>query len=234
MTMKLAIAQINCVVGDLKINAAKIGQYAAYARQEGATLMLTPELSLCGYPPEDLLLRPGFFNACRLALDELAAGIEGISVVVGHPYEENGQRYNAASLLQNGRVVATYCKHFLPNYGVFDEARYFVSGKKPLVFELSGIQFGINICEDVWNIDAAQNASQAGAQVLLVLNASPYAINKQAARQEVMRQRIQETGMAIIYANMVGGQDELVFDGGSFAMDRCGDLVHQQSVFEES
>jgi NAD+ synthetase len=196
--------------------------------------MLTPELSLCGYPPEDLLLRPGFFNACRLALDELAAGIEGISVVVGHPYEENGQRYNAASLLQNGRVVATYCKHFLPNYGVFDEARYFVSGKKPLVFELSGIQFGINICEDVWNIDAAQNASQAGAQVLLVLNASPYAINKQAARQEVMRQRIQETGMAIIYANMVGGQDELVFDGGSFAMDRCGDLVHQQSVFEES
>jgi NAD+ synthase (glutamine-hydrolysing) len=231
--MKLAIAQINCVVGDLAGNAARILQYAEQAKQRGARLLLTPELSLCGYPPEDLLLRHGFYQACDTALSDLAQKVSGIGVIVGHPYEREGKRYNAASLLRDGQVVATYFKHFLPNYAVFDEERYFERGLAPCVFELDGIRFGINICADVWEPDAALMASQAGAQVLLVLNASPYAMNKHASRYAVLRLRILETGMAVVYANMVGGQDELVFDGGSFAMDSAGTLTAQGAAFAE-
>ena len=231
--MKLAIAQINCVLGDLSANVAKILRYAEDARLAGVELMLTPELSLCGYPPEDLLLRDGFFHACRKALVDLAATISGISVIVGHPHEQDGKRYNAASLLQDGRIVATYCKRLLPNYSVFDEERYFDHGNEPLMFELSGTRFGINICEDVWAPDAARRAHEAGAEVLLVLNASPYAVNKQESRYETLRRRVSETGMPIVYANMVGGQDELVFDGGSFALDGSGALTAQCTVFEE-
>ena len=139
--MKLAIAQINCVLGDLDNNSAKILDYAVQARDGGAQLLLTPELSLCGYPPEDLLLRDGFYQACHQALNALASRISGIAVVVGHPHELNGKRYNAASLLKDGRVVATYLKHFLPNYSVFDEERYFDCGVEPLVFEVEGIAF---------------------------------------------------------------------------------------------
>jgi len=231
--MKLAIAQINCVLGDLKENSAKILRYAEQAKDSGAQLMLTPELSLCGYPPEDLLLRSGFFQACKAALDELALDISGIAVIVGHPHEQDGKRYNAASLLRDGKVAATYFKHSLPNYAVFDEKRYFSGGTEPCVFELGGINFGINICADVWEQGAAQLARKAGAQVLLVLNASPYAIEKQASRYGALRLRIAETGMSVIYANMVGGQDELVFDGGSFAMDSAAQLTMQSAVFEE-
>jgi NAD+ synthase (glutamine-hydrolysing) len=231
--MKLAIAQINCVLGDLSANAGKILRHAEEARSAGSELMLTPELSLSGYPPEDLLLREGFLHACRKALLDLAARISGIGVIVGHPYELDGKRYNAASLLQDGKIVATYCKRLLPNYSVFDEERYFDRGDAPLVFEFSGIRFGLNICEDVWELDAARDAHEAGAQVLLVLNASPYAVNKQAARRETLRRRVSETGMPIVYANMVGGQDELVFDGGSFALDGSGALAAQCALFEE-
>lgn len=231
--MKLAIAQINCVVGDLTENSAKIARYAEQARLAGAQLMLTPELSLCGYPPEDLLLRDGFYKSCSKALQDLAQKISGIAVIVGHPHERDGKRYNAASLLHGGQVVATYCKHFLPNYAVFDEKRYFACGVEPVVFELDGIRFGLNICEDVWEAEAAMLASDAGAQVLLVLNASPYAVQKLASRYDVLRKRIHETGMSAVYVNMVGGQDELVFDGGSFAMDRSGKLTFQSAVFEE-
>jgi len=231
--MKLAIAQINCVLGDLTENAAKILHYAEQARQQGVQLLLTPELSLCGYPPEDLLLRDGFYLACEHSLEELAKKIFGIVVVVGHPYGRGGKRYNAASVLSDGKVVATYLKHTLPNYAVFDEKRYFDHGKDPCVFEVSGIRFALNICADVWDAKATRLAYKAGAQVLLVLNASPYAIRKHDSRYQVMRKRIAETGMAMIYANMVGGQDELVFDGGSFAMDSQGELTAQGEYFEE-
>lgn len=233
INMKLAIAQINCVLGDLAGNSAKILRYAEDARLAGAELMLTSELSLCGYPPEDLLLREGFLQACRAALSDLASKISGISVIVGHPHELDGKRYNAASLLRDGQVVATYHKHFLPNYSVFDEERYFERGVAPLVFELAGIRFGVNICEDVWEPAAARLARNAGAQVLLILNASPYAVNKQASRYGTLRQRIIETGLPVVYANMVGGQDELVFDGGSFAMDGSGRLTAQSAAFAE-
>jgi len=230
--MKLAIAQINSVLGDLAGNAAKILQYAEQARQQDAQLLLTPELGLCGYPPEDLLLREGFYHACAQALDELAAKISGIAVVVGHPHELNGKRYNAASLLRDGVIAATYLKHELPNYSVFDEERYFDRGSGPCVFEMEGIRFALNICADIWEREAAHQARDAGAQVLLVLNASPYAIGKLEWRHRVVRERIAETGMSVVYANMVGGQDELIFDGGSFAMDHNGELTAQCAVFD--
>lgn len=231
--MKLAIAQINCVLGDLAGNSNKISQYAEQAKLAGADLLLTPELSLCGYPPEDLLLREGFYKCCDQALQDLAQKISGIAVIVGHPHCVGGKRYNAASLLRDGQVVETYHKHFLPNYAVFDEKRYFEPGDKPLTFETAGIRFAVNICADVWEAGAARMAADQGAQVLLVLNASPYAVQKMASRFGVVRERIRETGLSVIYANMVGGQDELVFDGGSFAMDRAGALVFQGAVFEE-
>ncbi|MDH4235286.1 MAG: NAD+ synthase [Gallionella sp.] len=232
--MKLAVAQINCTVGDLAGNAARILAYAEQAKQQGAQLMLTPELSLCGYPPEDLLLRDGFYQTCAQALDDLAGKISGIAVVVGHPYEREGKRYNAASLLRDGVIAATYLKHFLPNYAVFDEKRYFDHGTEPCVFDINGSRFALSICADIWQPDAARYACNAGAQVLLVLNASPYATKKQEARYQVIRERIAETGMAVVYANTVGGQDELVFDGGSFAMDLHGRLTAQGKHFEET
>ena len=229
--MKLAIAQINCVLGDLAGNAAKILQHAEQAKQQGAQLLLTPELGLCGYPPEDLLLRDGFYRACAQALAELAGKVSGIAVVVGHPHERDGKRYNAASLLRDGKIAATYLKHELPNYSVFDEERYFDHGSEPCVFEMEGIRFALNICADIWEADTARQARNAGAQVLLVLNASPYAMRKQEARYGAIRERIAETGLAVVYANLVGGQDELVFDGGSFAMDRHGNLTAQGAPF---
>jgi NAD+ synthase (glutamine-hydrolysing) len=232
--MKLAIAQINCTVGDLAGNATKILASAMQAREQGASLLLTPELGLCGYPPEDLLLREGFYHACNQTLHELAQQVHGITVVVGHPHAVGDYRYNAASVIRDGNIVATYHKHALPNYGVFDEERYFEHGVVPCVFELEGIKFALNICADVWEKHAAKRARKAGAEVLLVLNASPYHVDKYLSRYEAIRDRIGETGMAVIYANLLGGQDELVFDGASFAMDEHGNLTHQFASFEET
>lgn len=232
--MKVAIAQINCTVGDLAGNAAKITEYAQHALDAGASLLLTPELALTGYPPEDLLLREDFFRACDAALMQLAQALPDITTVVGHPAQLNGEHFNAASVLQRGNVVATYHKHRLPNYSVFDEVRYFVPGDQPLVFELQGVRFGIVICADVWEAGPATLARNAGAEVLLALNASPYHLEKQSTRFEVLRDRVSETGLPVIYANLVGGQDELVFDGASFVMDATGTLMVQLPAFEES
>lgn len=231
--MKLAIAQINSTLGDLNGNAAKIFDYAMRAKQQGASLLLTPELGLCGYSPEDLLLRPGFYQACDRALQDLARRVNGIVVVVGHPLQAQGRRYNAASVLKDGKIMATYRKHELPNDAVFDEARYFKKGDEPCIFELEGVKFGINICADVWETRAPRIARKAGAEVLLVPNASPYHLDKHLTRYSVVRDRIDETGLAVVYGNMVGGQDELVFDGGSFVMDAQGRMTHACPAFEE-
>jgi NAD+ synthase (glutamine-hydrolysing) len=231
--MKIAIAQINCTVGDLAGNAGKIAEYAKLAKAQGAEILLTPELSLCGYPPEDLLLRDGFYHACDAALRELAEAARGITLLVGHPHKVGKSCFNAASVLQDGKVVATYHKHSLPNHSVFDEERYFASGHEPCLLEMGGTKFGIVICADVWHERAAISAKEAGAQMLLVLNASPYHFGKQATRYETIRDRISETGLPLVYANMVGGQDELVFDGSSFAMDANGELTHQFDAFNE-
>ncbi|HKW37645.1 MAG TPA: NAD+ synthase [Burkholderiales bacterium] len=258
--VKIAIAQINCVVGDLAGNAAKILGYCEEARGAGASLVLTPELALCGYPPEDLLLRDGFYRDCEDALERLARQVSGITLVVGHPHQTGGKRHNSASVIRDGRIAGTYHKQTLPNYTVFDEERYFEPGDEPCVFRIGETRFGVNICEDTWgalgpvtarsegkevrigiNICAdaweavaPRAAREAGAQVLLVLNASPYHMGKQASRDDVMRERVTETGMALVYANLVGGQDELVFDGASFALDKRGGKVCQLPLFEEA
>ena len=234
MSLKIAIAQINATVGDLEGNAARIADFAARAAAQGADLLLTPELGLCGYPPEDLLLREDFYAACERELDSLASRCRGIAVLVGHPLTRDGRSFNAATLLKDGGRVATYCKQRLPNYEVFDEERYFDSGDAPCIITLKGVRLGINICADVWEAGTADQARAAGADVLLVLNASPYHIGKQQTRTEVLRARIAATHLPVVYANLVGGQDELVFDGGSFALDSQGEIRCQLPRFEEA
>lgn len=232
--MKIAIAQMNCTVGDLTGNAGRIIDFAQRARAQAADVIVTPELALCGYPPEDLLLREDFYRSCETALSELAAKIEGITAVVGHPHAAGGRRYNAASVIQGGRIVATYHKHSLPNDTVFDEERYFDEDDQACVFEVKGVTVGINICEDMWDTFAPGAARAAGAELLLVPNASPYHLRKQRTRYEVMRERVAEIGIPVVYANMVGGQDELVFDGASFVLDRAGGVTHQLPAFKEA
>jgi NAD+ synthetase len=256
--MKIAIAQINATVGDLTGNVSRIVEFAARAQGAGATLMVTPELALCGYPPEDLLLREDFLAACDQALQDLAARAGNVTLVVGHPRVSDGKRYNSAAVIRDGRIVGVYDKQRLPNYTVFDEERYFEPGGKPCVFGIDGVSFGVNICEDTWGAQgpvtararggervginicadswsatAPRAAREAGANVLLVLNASPYHMDTQRVRYDIMRERVAETGLALVYANLVGGQDELVFDGGSFVLNREGVLTHQLPLFRE-
>ena len=236
MALRIAVAQLNCTVGDLAGNARLILTAAREAAARGADLLLTPELALCGYPPEDLLLRPDFYRACAAGLQQLAAdaatACPGLSLLVGHAEENAGKRYNAASLLREGGIQATYRKRRLPNYEVFDEERYFDADDRACVLEVKGVRCGVNICADIWEAGAADAARLAGAELLLALNASPYHQNKQAQRYEVLQRRVNDTGMAVIYSNMVGGQDELVFDGASFALDAAGRLVMQLPQFE--
>ena len=236
MTVKVAIAQINSTVGDLSGNSIRIADYARRAAQQGADIVVTPELSLVGYPPEDLLLRASFYAKSALALQALAAELaplQDLHVIVGHPLEQDASYFNAASVLCNGRVIATYRKHALPNYTVFDEKRYFTPADEACVFDVKGVRFAINICEDTWFADTPAKARAAGAQVLLVPNASPYHMNKQQQRLDVMRAHVAAQGMALVYANLVGAQDELVFDGYSFVMDTSGQVTNQLKHFEE-
>lgn len=232
--MKLAIAQINCTVGDLGGNIRKILDYTNRAKDAGAGLVITPELALSGYPPEDLLLRNGFRFACEKALGDLANEVSGVTLLAGHPHLADGKLYNAASVIRDGKIIATYHKNQLPNDSVFDERRYFEPGSDPCLFELKGIRFGVNICQDIWQGDAVTRARGAGADVLIVLNASPYHMRKQALRHQLVRQRIRETGMPVIYTNLIGAQDELIFDGASFAMNGKGELTHQFDELTET
>ncbi|MFN0161295.1 MAG: NAD+ synthase [Burkholderiales bacterium] len=245
MPAKVAIAQINVTVGDLAGNAAQIERAAHEAHAAGAAVLLTPELALTGYPPEDLVMRRAFMEATAKTLRDLAgrlAALPGLSVVVGHPAGGDDrtrsitiqQRHNAASVLANGRVVATYAKRELPNYQVFDEKRYFAPGHAPLVFEAGGVRFGLLICEDAWFAGPARECQGAGAEALLVINASPYHMGKTGERVERMRQRVAETGLPLVFAHSVGGQDEVVFDGSSFALNGRGELIARLPMFEEA
>ncbi len=229
---------MNSIVGDLAGNSARIVAAARRAALDGADLLLTPELSLVGYPPEDLLLRNAFYAKTRATLASLAvelAQFAGLHVIVGHPEMavHSGMRYNAASVLLDGAVLGSYRKHDLPNTTVFDEKRYFSSDDAPLVFPVKGVMFGLNICEDTWYEHAPKRARAAGAEVLLVPNGSPYHMNKQHLRYEVMREHVCAQGLALVYANLVGGQDELIFDGDSFVMDAQGTICAQLKHFEE-
>jgi NAD+ synthase (glutamine-hydrolysing) len=234
---KIALAQMNPLLGDLAGNAQLICKAAKDAFNQGAKLVVTPELSLTGYPPEDLLLRPAFIEAAQQELELLMkelAQYQGLTVVVGHPKQTATGLQNYASVLQNGKVIAGYAKQELPNHEVFDEVRYFVPGKEACVFECEGIHYGLILCEDAWHAGPAKQAHTAGAQILLVPNASPYHLKKEALRIEVLRSHIAQTKMPLVYVNSVGGQDELVFDGGSFALNSQGDVVMAMPQFELS
>jgi NAD+ synthase (glutamine-hydrolysing) len=253
MKTRIALAQLNVTVGDFAGNVAKVVAAARAAHNDGARLLVAPELALSGYPPEDLLLRPAFYAASAAALADLAEQLKpfaGLHVVVGHPHRDAAHghgkanapiergvppvdTFNAASLIVDGKVAGTYLKQELPNSEVFDEKRYFAADPRPLVFELDGVKYGVVICEDVWHAPAAQQAKAAGAQVLLIPNGSPYHLNKEAVRVDILRARIRETGLPMVYVNMVGAQDELVFDGGSFVLDGNGEMVAKMAQFEE-
>jgi NAD+ synthase (glutamine-hydrolysing) len=234
--MQIAIAQLNPLLGDCVGNAQAIFQAAQDAHRQGASLLLTPELSLTGYPPEDLLLRPGFIQQTQTVLHSLCKQLEGLqslTVIVGHPCESDAGLRNAASVIKHGKVIATYYKHELPNHEVFDEKRYFVAGETACVFEHHGLKLGVLLCEDIWHSKPAGLAKDAGAELLLVLNASPYHLQKEHARYELLKQQSQACSLPIVYLNMVGGQDELVFDGGSCAVNSQGELVFAMPQFQE-
>ena len=231
--MKLAIAQLNLTVGDIADNSAMLLQAARDAYAAGAALLLTPEMSICGYPAEDLVLRQDFCDACAHALHQLAlAAPPELALIVGFPERSPLGLFNSAALIRDGQVELVYRKHHLPNHSVFDEKRIFTSGGSTAVFECAGVRFGLNICGDIWDPGPATLAVAAGAQCLLVPNASPYHMNKQAARYRAAEARVDETRVPIVYANMVGGQDELIFDGASFAMDGTGQIVAQYPAWQ--
>jgi NAD+ synthase (glutamine-hydrolysing) len=249
MTLKICIAQRNFTVGDFAGNVQKIVDAAQQAHAQGARLLLTPELSLCGYAAEDLYLRPAFMQASDDALKDLThrlAGLRDMTVVVGHP--QGGERrtpsvavqarFNCASVLRHGQVVATYAKRELPNYQVFDERRYFVPGNGVCVFEAgeagASVRVGLLICEDAWFEEPARLAQQAGAQVLAVINASPFHVGKGYEREAVMAERARATGLPLVYAHLVGGQDELMFEGHSFALNADGALAARAPSFKEA
>jgi NAD+ synthase (glutamine-hydrolysing) len=251
--MKVALAQINATVGDLPGNARRIVQAARSAHAQGARLVIAPELALCGYPPEDLLLRPAFMDDCAEALLAMArelADREGLHLLVGHPHQfgERGDvrtkststplRFNAASVLAGGSVRGTYCKRELPNYQVFDERRYFASGRDaglpPLVFEVEGARVGVLVCEDAWFDEPGHAAKAAGAQLLAVLNASPFHIGKAEEREARMIERARATGLPLLFSHLTGGQDEVVFDGASFAVDAKGVVCARAPSFAEA
>jgi len=232
--MKIAVAQLNTTVGDFAGNANRIRRAVDAARAAGAKLVVTPELALSGYPPEDLLLRDDFCDAVRDELMDLASYCLDVAVIVGHPHREGRTRYNAASLLRAGRIEQVYFKQKLPNYQVFDEKRYFAPGDRACVFALENRRIGLTICEDLWFPEPAAQAKAAGAELLVSLNASPFHRAKLAERYQQMGARVKETKLPLLYVHGVGGQDELVFDGASFALDAEGMLGYQGETFRET
>ena len=243
MTLKLALAQLNPTMGDIAGNISKLRAARAKAASHGAHLLMTPELYLCGYPPEDLVLKPSFQDALRRAAEELARETSdgGPALLVGLPWREDGRQgreaggrlRNAFALLNNGVIEATVFKNDLPNYGPFDEKRVFSSGGLPQPVMFRGVPLGIVICEDMWTPAASAHVKMAGARLLLVPNGSPYETGKLDERMRLARLRVEETGLPLVYVNQVGGQDELVFDGASFALDAAGACVARAAMWEE-
>ncbi len=232
--LRIALAQLNLLVGDIEGNAELVIRTAREARDRyRARLVVYPELSLTGYPPEDLLLRPGLHRRVEAALDRVRDGVGGIDLLLGLPIRGEGGIYNSALWLRAGEVQATYHKRLLPNYQVFDEKRYFVPGAASCVVELAGVRVGVTICEDIWQPGPARLSVEAGAELLINLNASPYHLQKYQEREAVLRERTRELGIPIIYVNQVGGQDELVFDGESLVMGGDGGLKLRAPAFRE-
>ncbi len=234
-SLVIALAQINPVVGDLDGNLRRIRQARATAAAGGAALVVYPELTVSGYPPEDLVLKAAFLDAVEAAVESLAADTAdgGPALLVGAPWRVDGVCRNAALLLDHGRVAATRLKHHLPNYGVFDEVRVFTPGPAPAPIPFRGLRLGVMVCEDMWHSDVADTLASAGADMLVVPNGSPYEEDKAGARLVHARARVAETGRPLLYVNQVGGQDELVFDGASFILDRRGEAVLRLPAWQE-
>lgn len=233
-TVTVALAQIDLEVGAVAANSAKILECAARARDDmRADLVVFPELSVCGYPPEDLLFHAGLRKRTEKAVAEIRAGVRGIAVLIGYPEYVDDRIYNACAVFSNGEQLCNYRKLLLPNYSVFDEERYFSAGKHAAVFRLNGIALGLLICEDVWQPGPLASARTAGAECAIVINGSPYAINCQDKRERTVAARIAESRIPVVYLNMIGGQDELVFDGGSFVMDVEANIRFRAPPFVE-
>ena len=232
--MRIALAQLNFLVGDVQGNATRVIATARRAVADlGADLVLFPELALSGYPPEDLLFHRGFRRQIEAGLARVRTEVTDVALLLGFPEYTAAAIYNSAALIVGGEIAAIHRKAELPNYKVFDEKRYFQPGSQPTVSDGAGMRAGLLVCEDIWAPQAAQMSRAAGAQLLLVINASPYEIHKQREREEVARARVRDVGLPLAYVNLVGGQDELVFDGNSFVMDAQGELVMRAPAFEE-
>ena len=232
--LRLILSQINTLVGDIPGNTAKVLEAARMAVAQGdVDAVIFPELTLTGYPPEDLLLRPSLELRIERALRELQAASLPPALVVGYPRFKNGQLYNMAGVIENGKLIAEYAKQCLPNYQVFDEKRYFSAGDQPCVFNLKGVPTALSVCEDIWFAGSMAQAASAGAKLMLNLNASPYHQGKQQEREAVVATRAREGKMPVVYTNLVGGQDELVFDGGSIAIDASGQTCFRAPGFVE-
>ena len=233
-SLKIALAQVNLLVGDVRGNAARVLDWAQRARRElAADLVLFPELTLSGYPPEDLLFHRGFRRQIEQGLAQLREQHADTAIMAGFPEYTRAGISNSAALFTGGEIAAIHRKAELPNYKVFDEKRYFQPGKQPTVAECRGFRVGLLVCEDIWVPEPAQLARAAGAQLLAVINASPYEIHKQREREQVAGARARDVSLPLAYVNLVGGQDELVFDGNSFAMDAAGEVVMRAPPFEE-
>ena len=231
---RVAIAQVDLCVGDIDGNTELVLEYISRARDSaGADTIIFPELALTGYPPEDLLLRPHFHVQVGQALQRVMRGSQGISVILGHPTQNETRLYNSCSLVRDGEIITTYHKRNLPNYGVFDEKRYFTEGEELNLVETPDLKVALSICEDLWTEDHVSEAAGAGAQLLININASPYHTDKSSVREELLKRRAVDHNIAIIYVNLVGGQDELVFDGGSLVIDCRGEFVFKAPQFEQ-
>ncbi len=235
-SLRVAVAQLNPIVGDLAGNLALARKALAEASEAGANLLVLSELFVSGYPPEDLIMKRSFLDACRGAVEDLAAATKegGPAILVGAPWPDGTKVFNAIILLCDGAVAGLRAKVKLPNYGVFDEPRVFTPGPLPIPFRFRGMKIGVPICEDLWDPAIPKALMDAGADILIVPNASPYWRGKPGERHEVARERVKETGLPILYVNQVGGQDELVFDGGSFGIDSDGGLALQMPFFESA
>ncbi|MGL5185838.1 MAG: NAD+ synthase [Plesiomonas shigelloides] len=232
-SLTVALAQLNMLVGDIEGNAQKIITTTREQADAGADLVVFPELALTGYPPEDLLLRPDLMVRVNAQLDLIAQVSHKTAVLVGHPWPEDGKLYNALSVYAEGRLLIRYYKQKLPNYGVFDELRYFSAGDKNALLELNGVRLGLLICEDLW-FDAPVDALHAaGAEVIVSINASPYDQEKPQVRQRLLEGHCRRTGLPLLYLNQIGGQDELVFDGCSKVFNAQGEMTHRLAAFAE-
>jgi len=229
------MAQLNLVVGDVDGNTSRIVAAAVAARdQHAADVVLVPELAVSGYPPEDLLFHSGMRLQVGRSLERLKQEVRGITLIAGYPEYVGTTIFNSAIVIRDGAVIANHRKACLPNYRVFDEKRYFTPGTEPTVIEVNGVKAGVLVCEDVWDAAPALQARQAGAEVLLIINASPYEVDKQLQREnEIARARVTETGIPLVFLNLIGGQDELVFDGNSFVMDAHGTVTTRVPAFVE-